>query len=62
MPYLNIQTLFGVFALVTLILAGAAVGRLLGLGTSEAFYAAALVTIGWISAAYRFIGKRHGKD
>jgi membrane protein implicated in regulation of membrane protease activity len=62
MSYLNIQALFGAFALVTLILAGAAVGRVLGLGMSEALYAAALVTIGLVSAAYRFIGKRRGKD
>lgn len=62
MPYLNIQTLFGAFALVTLILAGAVGGRLLGLGMSEAFYISALVVIGLVSTAYRFVGKRHGKD
>ena len=62
MSYLNTQTLFGTFTLLTLILAVAAIGRLLGLGMSEALYIAALLVIGLVSVAYRFIGKRLRKD
>lgn len=62
MPYPNTQTLFGTFALVTLILAVAAVGRLLGIGISDALYLAALVVMGLVSAAYRIIRKTQGKD
>lgn len=62
MSYLNTQMLFGTFALVTLILTAAAVGRLLGLGMSEALYLAALLVIGLVSTAFRFIGQRRGKD
>lgn len=51
MSYLNIRTLMGTFALITLILAGAAVGRLLGLRLTDALY-----------IAYRFIGQRQRKD
>ena len=62
MSYLNTQTLFGVFTLLILILAVAAIGRLLSLGMSEALYVAAVSVIGLVSAAYRFIGKQLGKD
>lgn len=56
MSYPNPQTLLGTFTFLTLILADAAVGRLLGLGMSEALYVAALVVVGLVSAAYRFFG------
>ena len=62
MSYLNTRTLMGTFALITLILAGAAVGRLLGLRLTEALYIAALVVIGLLNIAYRFIGQRQRKD
>lgn len=62
MSYLNTQTLFGTFTLLTLILAVAAIGRLLGLGMGEAHYIAALLVIGLVSVASRFIGKRLRKD
>jgi hypothetical protein len=62
MSYLNTQTLLGTFTFLTLILAVAAIGRLLGLGISEALYVAALLIIGLVSAAYRFFGIRPGKD
>jgi hypothetical protein len=62
MSYLNMQTLLGTFIFLTLILAVAAIGRLLGLGMSEALYVAALLIIGLVSAAYRFIGKQPGKE
>lgn len=62
MSYLNTETLFGTFTLLTLILAVAAIGRLLGLGTGEALYIAVLLVIGMVSAAYRFIGKGQRKD
>lgn len=58
MFYLNTQTLLGMFTFLTLILAVAAIGSLLGLGMSEALYIAALL----VSVAYHFIGKRPGKD
>lgn len=62
MSYLNTQTLLGTFTFLTLVLAVAAIGKLLGLGMSDALYIAALLVIGLVSAAYRFIGKRPGKD
>lgn len=62
MSYLNTQTLLGTFTFLTLILAVAAIAKLLGLEMSEALYIAALLVIGLVSAAYRFIGKRPGKD
>jgi membrane protein implicated in regulation of membrane protease activity len=62
MSYLNTQTLLGSFTFLTLILAVAAIGKLLGLEMSEALYVAALLVIGLVSVAYRFIGKRRGKD
>jgi hypothetical protein len=52
----------GTFALITLILAGGAVGRLLGLRLTEALYIGALVVIGLLNIAYRFIGQRQRKD
>jgi hypothetical protein len=62
MSYLNTQTLLGTFTFLTLILAVAAIGKLLGLGMSEALYVAVLLVIGLVSASYRFIGKRPGKE
>jgi hypothetical protein len=48
--YLKLQTLLGGFALVTLLLAGAAVGRLLGMRFDEALYVTTLllVALGWL--------------
>lgn len=62
MSYLNTQTLLGTFTCLTLILAVAAIARMLGVGMSEALYIAALLVIGLTSAAYRFIGKGQRKD
>jgi hypothetical protein len=62
MSYLNTQTLLGMFTCLTLILAVAAIGRLLGLGMDEALYIATLLVIGLVSAAYHFIGKGQRKD
>lgn len=62
MSYLNTRTLMGTFALITLILAGGAVGRLLGLRLTEALYIGALVVTGLLNIAYRFIGQRQRKD
>ena len=62
MSYQNTRTLMGTFTLITLVLAGAAVGRLLGLRLTEALYIAALVVIGLLNIAYRFIGQRQRKD
>lgn len=61
MFYLNTRTLMGTFALITLILAGAAVGRLLGLQLTDALYIGALVVVGLLNIAYRFIGQRQRK-
>ncbi len=61
MSYLYTRTLMGTFALITLVLAGAAVGRLLGLRLTEALYIAALVVVVLLSIAYRFIGQRQRK-
>jgi hypothetical protein len=48
--YLKPQTLLGGFALVTLLLAGATVGRLLGMRFDEALYLTTLllVALGWL--------------
>jgi len=48
------HTLIGLFALLTFILAGAAIGRLLGLSASEGIYLTTLMlaVVGW------FIGRR----
>jgi hypothetical protein len=62
MSYLNTETLFGTFTLLTLILAVAAIGRLLGLEMGEALYIAALLVVGLVGFAYHFIGKRLRKD
>jgi len=60
--YLNTRTLMGTFALITLILAGAAVGRLLCLRLTDALYIGALVVIGLLNIAYRLIMQRQRKD
>jgi len=57
MTYLNTQSLSGVFMLVTLILALAAVGNLLGLEMGEALYLATLLVAGLLRLAYRFAGR-----
>jgi putative Mn2+ efflux pump MntP len=51
MAALKPQTALGGFALVTLLLAGAAVGRVFGVGFGEALYLAGLVLVvlGWIT-------------
>ncbi|MBZ0276217.1 MAG: hypothetical protein K8I60_08740 [Anaerolineae bacterium] len=56
MAYLNTQSLSGIFTLVTLILAVAAVGKLLGLDMGEALYLATLLVVGLLRLAYYFAG------
>ncbi len=56
MTYLNTQSLSGIFTLVTLILAVAAVGKLLGLYLGEALYLATLLVVGLLRLAYYFTG------
>ena len=58
MARLNRHTLLGGFCLMTLILAGAAVGRLAGLGVWEALYISALAATLRPTAAYRFARRR----
>jgi len=50
MTYFKPQTVLGGFALITLLLAGTAVGRVLGVSFGEALYLSVLVlaTFGWI--------------
>lgn len=50
MTTLKPQTLLGSFALITLLLAGAAVGRVLGVSLGEALYLTGvlLVIFGWL--------------
>ncbi len=50
MTTLKPQTALGGFALITLLLAGAAVGRVLGVSFGEALYLTGvlLVTLGWL--------------
>jgi len=50
MTTLKPQTALGGFALITLLLAGAAVGRLLGISLSDALYLTlvVLVVFGWL--------------
>lgn len=52
------QTAIGSFALITALLAGAAIGRVLGLGLGEALYLAALTLIGSMWAASRLLLRR----
>jgi putative Mn2+ efflux pump MntP len=51
MTTLKPQTALGGFALITLLLAGAAVGRVLGVSLGEALYLTGLllVVLGWIT-------------
>ncbi len=51
MMTLKPQTALGGFALITLLLAGAAVGRVIGVSFGEALYLTglALVVLGWIT-------------
>lgn len=55
MTTLKPQTLLGAFALISLLLAGAAVGRVLGLRFGEALYLAVLLLtlIGWLGSQLR---------
>lgn len=50
MPDLKPQTAVGTFALITLLLAGAAVGRVLGVSFGDALYLTGLmlVVLGWV--------------
>lgn len=52
------QTAIGSFALITALLAGAAIGRVLGLELGEALYLAALTLIGSMWAASRLLLRR----
>ena len=53
--YLKSQTLLGGFALVTLLLAGAAVGRLLGMHFHEALYVTTLLLVALGSLVNRLL-------
>lgn len=55
MTTLKPQTALGAFALITLLLAGAAVGRVFGVSVGEALYLAALllVALGWLGNRVR---------
>lgn len=50
MTFVKPQTALGGFALITLLLAGTAVGRVLGMGFGEALYLTALLlmVLGWV--------------
>ncbi|MCB9451491.1 MAG: hypothetical protein H6672_08625 [Anaerolineaceae bacterium] len=61
MTYLNTQSLSGIFTLITLILAVAAVGRLLGLDMGEALYLATLLVAGLLRLAYYFAGRKRNQ-
>jgi hypothetical protein len=54
MIHLKPQTTIGSFALVTLLLAGTAVGRILGVSFDEALYLTVVVLIGITWAVNRF--------
>jgi hypothetical protein len=55
MTYLKPQTALGGFALLTLLLAGAAIGRSLGISSDEALYLTALALVGitWLCNRFR---------
>jgi hypothetical protein len=55
MTTLKPQTALGAFALITLLLAGAAVGRVFGMSVGEALYLTALllVALGWLGNRVR---------
>jgi hypothetical protein len=55
MTTLKPQTALGVFALITLLLAGAAVGRVFGMSVGEALYLTALLlaALGWLGNRVR---------
>ena len=54
MIHLKPQTTIGGFTLVTLLLAGTAIGRVLGISFDEALYLTVVVLIGIIWAVNRF--------
>lgn len=58
MPRPQSQTLMGLFTLLTLVLAGIAVGRIIGLTAGESAYLTALLLalIGWIAGRKRAEG------
>lgn len=58
MIHLKPQTALGGFALVILLLAGAAIGRVLGIGFDEALYLTVLALIGSAWLGNRFMLKR----
>lgn len=58
MSHLKPQTTLGGFTLLTLLLAGTAIGRVLGFGFDEALYLATLFLIGIIWLLNRFLLRR----
>lgn len=58
MIHLKPQTILGGFALVTLLLAGTAIGRMLGFSFDEALYLTTLFLIGMIWVFNRFLLRR----
>lgn len=58
MSHLKPQTTLGGFTLLTLLLAGTAIGRVLGFGFDEALYLATLFLIGIIWLLKRFLLRR----
>lgn len=61
MPYIHTRMLIGTFALITLILAVAAIARLFGLRLTEALYIGVLLVGGGLHIAYHIIGQRSRK-
>ncbi len=58
MIYLRPQTAIGGFALVTLLLAGTAIGRVMGISFGEALYLSVLALIGVAWTANRLMSRR----
>ncbi len=61
MTDINTRSLSGIFTLVTLILAVAAVGKLLGLDIGEALYLGMLLVVGLLRLVYYFAGRKRNQ-